>query len=47
MAVVAPPRDEFSGQRRLLVTDPNGYLVDVSSPITAVAPRAQDLGGTG
>lgn len=32
--VVAPPRDQFYGRRRMLVTDPNGLLVDVSSPST-------------
>lgn len=35
--VVQPPRDEFYGQRRFLVTDPSGFLVDVSSP-TAPPP---------
>ncbi|HJT03042.1 MAG TPA: hypothetical protein VJ757_05350 [Pseudonocardiaceae bacterium] len=37
-----PPRDEFYGQRRLLESDPYGYLVDLSNPTAAV----QDLGGT-
>jgi uncharacterized glyoxalase superfamily protein PhnB len=32
--VVAPPRDQFYGRRRMLVTDPNGLLVDVSTPST-------------
>jgi len=31
--VVAPPEDTFYGQRRLLLTDPAGTLVDVSAPI--------------
>lgn len=31
--IVQPPRDEFYGQRRLLLTDPNGLLIDVSSLI--------------
>jgi catechol 2,3-dioxygenase-like lactoylglutathione lyase family enzyme len=31
--VIQAPRDEFYGQRRLLVSDPNGLLVDISSPI--------------
>lgn len=31
--IVQPPRDEFYGQRRLLLEDPNGYLVDVSAPV--------------
>ena len=34
LPVVAPPRDQFYGRRRMLVTDPNGLLVDVSSPCT-------------
>lgn len=34
MPVVAPPRDQFYGRRRMLVTDPNGLLVDVSTPST-------------
>ncbi|MFD3701544.1 VOC family protein [Nocardia sp. NPDC058658] len=38
--VVEEPRDLFYGQRRMLVTDPNGYLVDVSSP---TAPPPTDL----
>ena len=29
--IVAPPTDTFYGQRRLLLQDPNGMLVDVSS----------------
>ena len=29
--VVQEPRNEFYGQRRMLVTDPDGTLVDVSS----------------
>ncbi|MGD1840254.1 MAG: VOC family protein [Thermonemataceae bacterium] len=31
--VVSEPKDTFYGQRRLLLQDPNGTLVDVSSPI--------------
>jgi len=31
--IVNPPRDTFYGQRRLLLKDPSGTLVDVSSPI--------------
>ncbi|MFD3508552.1 VOC family protein [Nocardia sp. NPDC058666] len=38
--IVEAPRDLFYGQRRMLVTDPNGYLVDVSSP---TAPPPTDL----
>lgn len=30
--VVEPPRDVFYGQRSMLVRDPNGQLVDVSTP---------------
>lgn len=30
--VIEPPRDLFYGQRRMLVKDPNGMLVDISSP---------------
>ena len=29
--VLEPPRDLFYGQRRMLVVDPNGLVVDVSS----------------
>lgn len=31
--IVSPPADTFYGQRRLLLKDPDGALVDVSSPI--------------
>lgn len=31
--IISPPTDTFYGQRRMLLTDPNGVLVDVSSPI--------------
>ncbi|GAA3444635.1 VOC family protein [Planomonospora venezuelensis] len=31
--VVSPPRDRFYGQRSCLVLDPNGLLVDVSTPV--------------
>ena len=34
LPVVAPPREVFYGRRRMLVTDPNGLLVDVSTPST-------------
>lgn len=30
--IVQAPEDTFYGQRRMLLSDPNGYLVDVSSP---------------
>jgi catechol 2,3-dioxygenase-like lactoylglutathione lyase family enzyme len=29
--VVEPPRDMFYGMRRMLINDPNGQLIDVSS----------------
>jgi len=32
-AILAEPADTFYGQRRLLLQDPNGTLVDVSSPL--------------
>lgn len=31
--IVSPPEDTFYGQRRLLLKDPNGTLVDISSPM--------------
>ena len=31
--IVSEPKDTFYGQRRLLLKDPNGALVDISSPI--------------
>lgn len=31
--IISEPRDTFYGQRRLLLKDPNGTLVDISSPI--------------
>ncbi len=31
--IVSKPMDTFYGQRRLLLKDPNGTLVDISSPI--------------
>ena len=33
LEIVQEPHDTFYGQRRLLLKDPNGVLVDVSSPI--------------
>lgn len=32
--VVQPPADTFYGQRRCLVRDPNGLLIDVSTPMS-------------
>ena len=31
--ILSQPEDTFYGQRRLLLKDPNGMLVDISSPI--------------
>lgn len=31
--VIEEPHDTFYGQRRMLLKDPNGLLVDISSPI--------------
>lgn len=31
--IISEPSDTFYGQRRLLLKDPNGTLVDISSPI--------------
>ncbi|MFS4467317.1 VOC family protein [Maribacter sp. 2210JD10-5] len=31
--IISEPADTFYGQRRLLLKDPNGTLIDVSSPI--------------
>jgi len=31
--IISKPKDTFYGQRRLLLQDPNGTLVDISSPI--------------
>ena len=38
-AVLQEPRDEFYGQRRFLLLDPDGLLIDVSAP-TAPPPQA-------
>ena len=46
LLVVAPPRDQFYGRRRMLVTDPNGLLVDVSSPSTP-SPEFRAMGDGG
>ena len=32
LKIVQPPKDEIYGQRRFLTIDPDGLLVDVSSP---------------
>ncbi|TRX60799.1 hypothetical protein FNH22_07090 [Fulvivirga sp. M361] len=31
--IVDPPQDTFYGQRRMLITDPDGTLIDISSPV--------------
>jgi len=31
--IISEPKDAFYGQRRLLLKDPNGTLVDISSPM--------------
>lgn len=33
LSIVAEPRNLFYGQRQLLLTDPNGALVDISTPV--------------
>jgi catechol 2,3-dioxygenase-like lactoylglutathione lyase family enzyme len=33
LEILHPPRDEFYGQRRFLTVDPNGCLLDISSPV--------------
>jgi catechol 2,3-dioxygenase-like lactoylglutathione lyase family enzyme len=47
LPLVAPPRDLFHGRRQMLVTDPNGMLVDVSSPSTPSPGFAAELGRRG
>ena len=32
LPILQAPRNEFYGQRRLLITDPSGCLLDISSP---------------
>jgi catechol 2,3-dioxygenase-like lactoylglutathione lyase family enzyme len=34
LEVLKPPQDEFYGQRRMLIVDPNGLLLDISTPTT-------------
>jgi catechol 2,3-dioxygenase-like lactoylglutathione lyase family enzyme len=43
--IVEPPTDLFYGQRRMLVTDPNGLLVDVSSECAPDPDWLASLGG--
>lgn len=33
LEIISEPEDTFYGQRRMLLKDPNGTIVDVSSPI--------------
>ncbi|WP_199851663.1 VOC family protein [Brumimicrobium mesophilum] len=33
LEIVSEPKDTFYGQRRFLLKDPDGSLVDVSSPV--------------
>lgn len=40
MEIIQPPRNEFYGQRRMLLIDPNGLLVDVSSLIPSNSRRS-------
>jgi catechol 2,3-dioxygenase-like lactoylglutathione lyase family enzyme len=47
LPVVAPPRDLFYGQRQMLLTDPNGLLVDVSTPSTPSPAFRDDLARRG
>lgn len=35
VTVLQPPKDEFYGQRRMLLTDPSGLLVDISAPVVS------------
>jgi uncharacterized glyoxalase superfamily protein PhnB len=39
VSILQAPKDEFYGQRRLLLTDPNGLLIDISSPIADYHPQ--------
>jgi catechol 2,3-dioxygenase-like lactoylglutathione lyase family enzyme len=34
LEILQPPQDELYGQRRMLLTDPNGLLLDISTPIS-------------
>lgn len=43
LAVVAEPRDLFYGQRQLLLTDPSGTLIDISTPGTMSEEFAAQL----
>jgi len=43
LPIVAEPRNLFYGQRQLLLTDPNGALVDVSTPTEPTAEFTASL----
>ena len=32
LSILQEPKNEFYGQRRFLITDPNGCLLDICSP---------------
>ena len=38
LSLLQAPKDEFYGQRRMLLTDPNGVFLDISSPIADYQP---------
>ncbi|WP_225729256.1 MULTISPECIES: VOC family protein [unclassified Nocardia] len=42
--IIEEPTDLFYGQRRMLVTDPNGVVVDISSPTAPLAAEFRDSG---
>ena len=42
--LVEPPRDLFYGQRRMLLRDPNGVVLDVSSPCEPAKEFLASLG---
>ena len=33
LEILQPPRNEFYGQHQFLIVDPNGCIVDISSPL--------------
>ena len=35
LEILQPPKNEFYGQRRFLTIDPNGCIVDISSPFSS------------
>jgi hypothetical protein len=43
--VIEPPRDLFYGQRRMLIADPNGLMIDVSSECEPDPEWLATLGG--